>query len=90
MTNDTALEILKGSLSFLPEDELTSIITAVKNEQNARKNKKRQELINKVIADLHDLQDECFGGGITVYCEDCGNEIYVPLGEIAEKIKHVE
>lgn len=57
MTNDTTLEILKGSLSFLPEDELTSIITAVKN---ARKNKKKQELIN------------------------------VSLGEIAEKIKHVE
>lgn len=90
MTNDTTLEILKGSLSSLPDDELTSIITAVKNEQNARKNKKKQALINKAVTALCDLQTDCFDGCITVSCEGCGSEVCLTLDEIAEKIKHVE
>lgn len=94
MTDYTSLEILKGSLSHLPEDELNSIVAAVQKEQNARKNKKRQELINKAVVALHDLQvecqDECLDGCITIYCEDCDHAICLTLDEVAEKIKYVE
>lgn len=90
MTDYTSLEILKGSLSHLPEDELNSIVAAVQKEQNARKNKKRKELINKAVTALHDLQNECFDGYITVFCDDCGSEKYISLKEIAEQIKYVE
>ena len=88
MVDYTSLEILKGSLSHLPEDELNSIVAAVQKEQNARKNKKRKELINKVVVALHDLQDEYFDDGIMIFCDDCGGEMWLTLDEIAEKIKY--
>lgn len=90
MTDCNILEKLKENLSQLPDSELNAIVAVVQIEQNARKNKKRQELINKAVAALRDLQNECFDGGITVYCEDCDNKIYVSLDEIAERIKYVE
>lgn len=94
MLNCTPIEYCMGNISGLSDSELSQVASAIQKEQNARKNKKRQELINKAIAALHDLQvecqNECFDGGIIVFCEDCGNEIYVSLEEIAEKIKYVE
>ena len=89
MADYTSLQILKGSLSYLPEDELNSIVAAVQREQNARKNKKRQELINKAIAALHDLQVECgFDGCLIINCDDCGDEMCLTLDETAEKIQY--
>lgn len=87
MTDYTLLETLKGSLSHLPEDELNSIITAVQKERDARKNKKRQELVNKVVTALHNLQTECRGGCITIVCNECDCEMLLGFDEIAEKIK---
>ena len=76
MTDYTSLEILKGSLSHLPDDELNSIVTAVQKEQDARKNKKRQELINKAVAALHDLQAECgFDGCLIDNLCGCGGTV---------------
>lgn len=88
MTDYTSLEILKGSLSHLPEDELNSIVAAVQKEQNARKSKKRQELINKAVTALHDLQVECLDGCITIICDDCDCEMCLTYDEIAERIKN--
>lgn len=89
MTDYTSLETLKGSLSHLPDDELNSIVTAVQKEQDARKNKKRQELINKAVAALHDLQAECgFDGCLIIGCDNCGDEMCLTLDEIAKKIQY--
>ena len=90
MLNCTPIEYCMGNLSGLSDSELSQVATAIKKEQNARKDKERQELINKAVAALHDLQKVCFDGDITVYCEDCGNEIYVSLDEIIERIKYVK
>ena len=90
MLNCTPIEYCMGNISGLSDSELSQVASAIQKEQNARKNKKRQELISKAVAALHDLQDECFDGYITVFCEDCGSERYISLKEIAEQIKYVE
>lgn len=94
MLNCTPIEYCMGNISGLSDSELLQMVAAIQTEQNARKNKKRQELINKTIAALHDLQVECqvecLDGCITVYCEDCDHAICLTLDEIAEKIKYVE
>lgn len=88
MLNCTPIEYCMGNISGLSDSELSQVASAIQKEQNARKNKKRKELINKVIVALHDLQDECFDGCITITCDDCGNEMCLTLNEIAEKIKY--
>ena len=75
--------------SQLSNDELKILSQKIKEEQNARKNKKRQELINKAVAALHDLQVECgFDGYLIIGCDDCGEEMYLTLDEIAKKIQY--
>lgn len=90
MLNCTPIEYCMGNISGLSDSELLQVATAIQREQNVRKNKKRQELINKAVAALHDLQAACFDGGIVVSCEECGGEICFTLDEIAENIKYVE
>ena len=90
MLNCTPIEYCMGNISGLSDSELSQVASAIQKEQNARKNKKRQELINKAIAAFHDLQNECFDGYITVFCDNCGSEKYISLKEIAEQIKYVE
>ena len=81
--------ILYGEyFSGLSDSELSQVASAIQKEQNARKSKKRKELINKVVVALHDLQDEYFDDGIMVFCDDCGGEMWLTLDEIAEKIKY--
>lgn len=90
MLNCTPIEYCMGNISGLSDNELIQVATAIKKEQNARENKKKQELINKAVAALYDLQQVEYLGCITITCDDCGNEIYVSLEELAEKIKYVE
>ena len=90
MLNCTPIEYCMGNISGLSDSELSQVASAIQREQNARKNKKRQELINKAVTALHDLQQVGYLGCITITCDDCGNEIYVSLEEIAKKIKYVE
>ena len=90
MLNCTPIEYCMGNISGLSDSELSQVASAVQKEQDARKNKKRKELINKAVTALHDLQNECFDGYITVFCDDCGSEKYISLKEIAEQIKYVE
>lgn len=87
MLNCTPIEYCMGNISGLSDSELLQVATAIKREQNARENKKKQELINKAVAALHDLQAE-YLGCITITCDDCGNEMCLTLDEIAEKIKY--
>lgn len=73
----------------LSNDELKILSQKIEEEQKARKNKKRQELINKAVAVLHDLQAECgFDGCLMIGRDDCGDEMYLTLDEIAEKIQY--
>lgn len=90
MLNCTPIEYCMGNISGLSDSELSQVAFAIQKEQNARKNKKKQELINKAVAALHDLQAECFDGYITIFCDDCGSEKYISLKEITEQIKYVE
>jgi len=87
MLNCTPIEYCMGNISELSDSELLQVATAIKREQNARENKKKQELINKAVAALNDLQAEYFGC-ITITCDDCGNEMCLTPNEIAEKIKY--
>lgn len=87
MLNCTPIEYCMGNISGLSDSELLQVATAIKREQNARENKKKQELINKAVAALRDLQAE-YLGCITITCDDCGNEMCLTLNEIAEKIKY--
>lgn len=87
MLNCTPIEYCMGNISGLSDSELSQVAFAIQKEQNARKNKKRQELINKAVAALHDLQTE-YLGCITITCDDCGNEMCLTLDEIAKKIKY--
>jgi hypothetical protein len=80
-------ELMENSVSKLSDNELQQIIATAQREQNARKSKKRQELVNKVITALHDLQTECRGGCITIVCNECECEMLLSFDEIAEKIK---
>lgn len=90
MLNCTPIEYCMGDISELSDSELSQVASAIQKEQNARKNKKRKELINKAVAALHDLQNDCFDGYITVFCDDCGSEKCISLKEIAEQIKYIE
>jgi len=85
MTDYTSLEILKGSLSHLPEDELNSIITEVQKEQNARKNKKRKELVTKVVTALTELYTVC-DDSITIECNNCDHKTSLDLDVLAQII----
>ena len=87
MLNCTPIEYCMGNISGLSDSELSQVASAIQKEQNARKNKKRKELINKAVAALHDLQTE-YLGCITITCDGCGNEMCLTLDEIAEKIKY--
>lgn len=87
MLNCTPIEYCMGNISGLSDSELLQVATAIKREQNARENKRKQELINKAVATLHDLQTENLGC-ISITCDDCGSEMYLTLDEIAEKIKY--
>lgn len=87
MLNCTPIEYCMGNISGLSDSELSQVAFAIQKEQNVRKNKKRQELINKAVAALHDLQTE-YMGCITITCDNCGNEMCLTLDEIAEKIKY--
>lgn len=87
MLNCTPIEYCMGNISGLSDSELLQVATAIKREQNARENKKKQELINKAVAALHDLQTE-YLGCISITCDDCGSEMCLTLDEIAEKIKY--
>lgn len=88
MLNCTPIEYCMGNISELSDSELLQVATAIKREQNARENKKKQELINKAVAALHNLQAEYDLGCITITCDDCGSEMCLTLNEIAEKIKY--
>lgn len=83
----TPIEYCMGNISGLSDSELSQVASAIQKEQNARKNKKRQELVNKVVIALHDLQTEYFGGCITIVCNECDCEMCLGLDEIAKKIK---
>lgn len=87
MLNCTPIEYCMGNISGFSDSELLQVATAIKKEQNARENKKKQELINKAVVALHDLQAE-YLGCITITCDDCDNEMCLTLNEIAEKIKY--
>lgn len=80
-------ELMENSVSKLSDSELQQIIATAQREQNTRKSKKRQELVNKVVTALHDLQTECRGGCITIACNECDCETFLGFDEIAEKIK---
>jgi cobalamin-dependent methionine synthase I len=86
MTDYTSLEILKGSLSHLPEDELNLIVTAIQEEQNARKNKRKQELVKKAITILTELYNVC-DDSITIECDNCGHEIHLDFDVLAQIIE---
>lgn len=89
MLNCTPIEYCMGNISGLSDSELSQVASAIQKEQNARKNKKRQELINKAVAALHDLQAEYgFDGCLIIDCDDCGHEMCLTLDEIVEKIKY--
>lgn len=89
MLNCTPIEYCMGNISGLSDSELLQVATAIKREQNARENKKKQELINKAVAALHDLQQaECIGGCIAISCDDCGHEMCLTYDEIADRIKN--
>lgn len=86
MTDYTLLEILKGSLSHLPEDELNSIITEAQKEQNVRKNKKRKkELVTKVVTALTELYTIC-DDSITIECDNCDHKTSLDLDVLAQMI----
>ena len=85
MTDYTSLEILKGSLSHLPEDELNSIVAAVQKEQNARKDKKKRELINKAVTALTELYTVC-DDSITIECNNCDHKTSLDLDVLAQMI----
>lgn len=87
MTNCTPIEYCIGNISGLSDEELIRVAAAIKKEQNARENKKKQELINKAVDALNNLQIE-YSGCITIICDGCGTEICLTLNEIAEKIKY--
>lgn len=87
MLNCTPIEYCMGNISGLSDSELLQVATAIQKEQNARKDKKRQELVNKVVTALHNLQTECRGGCITIVCNECDCEMLLGFDEIAEKIK---
>lgn len=74
--------------SQLSNDELKILSQKIEEEQNARENKKKQELINKAVAALHDLQQAEYLGCISITCDGCGSEMCLTLDEIAEKIKY--
>jgi hypothetical protein len=86
MTDYTSLEILKGSLSHLPEDELNSIIAAVSYEQNARKNRRKQELVKKVVTILTELYNIC-DDSLTIECDNCGHETHLDFDVLAQMIE---
>ena len=89
MLNCTPIEYCMGNISGLSDSELSQVASAIQKEQNARKNKKRKELINKAVAALHDLQTECgFDGCLIINCDDCGHEMCLTLDKIAEKIQY--
>lgn len=89
MLNCTPIEYCMGNISGLSDSELSQVASAIQKEQNARKNKKRQELINKAVAALHDLQVECgFDGCLIIGRDDCDDEMCLTLDEIAEKIQY--
>lgn len=88
MLNCTPIEYCMGNISELSDSELLQVATAIQREQNARKNKKKQELINKAVTALHDLQVECLDGCIAIICDDCDCEVCLTYDEIAERIKN--
>lgn len=49
MLNCTPIEYCMGNISGLSDSELSQVASAIQKEQNARKNKKRQKLINKQL-----------------------------------------
>ena len=76
--------------SQLSNDELKILSQKIEEEQNARESKKKQELINKAVAALHDLQQaECIGDCIAISCDDCGHEMCLTYDEIADFMQFV-
>lgn len=85
MLNCTPIEYCMGNISGLSDSELLQVATAIKREQNARENKKKQELVTKVVTALTELYTVC-DDSITIVCNNCDHKTSLDLDVLAEMI----
>lgn len=71
--------------SQLSNDELKILSQKIEEEQNARENKKKQELINKAVTALTELYTVC-DDSITIECNNCDHKTSLDLDVLAQMI----
>ena len=85
MLNCTPIEYCMGDISGLSDSELSQVASAIQKEQNARKNKKRKELVTKVVTALTELYTVC-DDSITIECNNCDHKTSLDLDVLAQMI----
>lgn len=86
MLNCTPIEYCMGDISGLSDSELSQVVSAIQKEQNARKNKKRKELVTKVVTALTELYTVC-DDSITIECNNCDHKTHLDLDVLAQMIE---
>lgn len=86
MLNCTSIEYYTNNLLELSDNELQQVITAIEKEQNERKNKRKQELVNRAVTALLNLQSEYPDAHIELKFDN-HDIMRFTLDNIAEQIK---